>query len=125
MRRGAVEFEVIASIVLTVTLAILFAVAVLQYANLRRETDTRRAVELAAAAELDCIRAGLHAVPFGATGAPPELVPGRTVVQATATAGTGRWAGLALVRVTARQQISARRTITVELAAYVAPGGTP
>jgi len=124
-RRASVEFEVIASLALAITLAIVFVVAVLQYAQVRRETDTRRLLELAAAAELDCIRAGLHPLPAEDAGPPPPPVPGRVVVHATASPGTGVWQGLTQVRVTARQPISARRTITVELAAYVATGGTP
>jgi type II secretory pathway pseudopilin PulG len=124
-RLAMIQLEVIASLGLTIVLAALITVSVVQYARVRRETDTRRLLQLAAAAEIDRIRAGVHPLPSGAPGSPSLAEnPGEIVVRATATPGTGLWQGLTRVRVVASKRMSGSRTMVVELAAFV-PGGGP
>jgi type II secretory pathway pseudopilin PulG len=124
-RCGFLSLEVLASIGLTVVLATLFASAVLQYAAARRETDTRRLLQLAAAAELDRIRAGLRPIPFGETSQSPASQPGEVRIWSTAVEGKSEWQGLTRVRVVASKRINSRRTIQVELVTFVDRGPQP
>ncbi len=123
-RCALIQFEVLASITLTIVLAALLSVATLQYAAVRRESDARRTLQFAAAAELDQIRAGLHKVSIGQPARPAASQPGEIALSTTALAGEGSWRGLARVHVVATRQISFRRTARVELTAYMALGDT-
>jgi hypothetical protein len=123
--RGFIHLEMLASIGLTIVLVALFAVATLQYAAVRRENDTRRLLQLAAMAELDRIRAGIHPVPVGEPEQPPASQPGEIVVRATATAGEGAWRGLTCVRVVASKHMAGARIVAVELRAFVAGEAEP
>jgi hypothetical protein len=115
-----IHTEVLASIGLTIILAGVLSVGILHYAAVRRENDVRRTLQLMAAAELDCIRAGIRPVPQGQPDHSPISQPGIVVVTATAAPGNGPWAGLTHVRVVASQRVSSARVIAVELAAFVA-----
>jgi hypothetical protein len=117
--RGFIQMEIIASVALTLALAGLLAVTILQYAAARRESDARRLLQATAAAELDRIRAGITAVPRGAPETPPATQPGEIVLNTTATAGTGPWQGMTCVRIVASKRIGLKRTVTVELATYI------
>ncbi len=120
LQPGFIHLEVLASLGLTIILAALFAVATLQYAAARRENDTRRLLQLAAMAELDRIRAGIHPVPIGEPERGPASQPGEIVIRTTTTAGAGAWRGLTCVRVVASKHMAGVRTMEVELTAFVA-----
>ncbi len=124
-RRGLIYLEIFAASALLLLLAALFAATVLQYAGVRRETDARRELLLAANAELDRMRAGLLPLPAGTTEPPPATQPGETIITASATPGTGPWQGLTRVQVIATRLMKANRTLRVELVGYVDPGGRP
>jgi hypothetical protein len=120
--RSFLTLEVIASIGLTTALAIMMLVAVLQYAAARRENDTRQLLRLTIGDELAHMRAGLSPVAdFDRT--LPTSQPAPVHLVATTSPGAGLWHGLTMVRIVASQNLSDKRKIEVELAAYVAPGG--
>ena len=120
--RSFLTLEVLASIGLTTTLAVLMLTAVLQYAAARRENDTRQLLRLAIGAELERMRAGLSPIAdFDRT--LPTSQPAPVHIVATTTPGEGAWRGLTRVRIVASQNLSDRRKIEVELGAYVAPEG--
>ena len=116
--------EVLVSIGLTTALAALMLVAVLQYASVRRDNDTRRLLRLAAAAELERMRAGLSPIASSERTLPTSQPAAPRLVVTTAP-GEGAWRGLTRVRIVASQNLNDRRKIEVELAAYLAPGGPP
>jgi hypothetical protein len=113
--------EVLLAIGLTIGLAALLATASVQYGSARREADARRLLRLAAAAELDRVRAGLVRVdPSSGAARPPTARPDGTTITISAAPADGAWRGLTLVRVTARKEVSNNRTIEVVVAAYLA-----
>lgn len=123
-RRGIIFVtEVLGSITLTLALVAILAGATLHYSAVRRETDARRELLLAATAELDRIRAGLQPLPRGEPEARPVSPKASLLVEAAP--GTGPWAGLVRVHVTARQRVTASRVVQVELSAYATPEGQP
>ena len=120
--RSFLTTEVLVSIGLTTALAVLVLVAVLQYAGARRDNDTRRLLRLAVATELERMRAGLSPITdFDRT--VPTSQPAPVRIMATTTPGEGPWRGLTRVRMVARQNLSDKHEIVVELATYLAPGG--
>lgn len=124
-RRGLVYLEPLASIGLTAVLAVLFSTALVQYAKLRRETDARRECALAAAAELDLIRAGLRDLPGVGANDSVESSAGAVAIRVTAEPGEGPWQGFTRVHVDARRQVAASRDVSVELITYVALEARP
>jgi len=119
--RAFVLTEVVLAVGLTIGLAALLATAGVQYGSARREADARRLLRLAAAAELDRVRAGLARVdPGSGADQPPTTRPDGVVLTTSATPGAGAWNGLTLVRVTARKEVSNARKLEVVVAAYLA-----
>jgi hypothetical protein len=117
--RAFLATEAVMAIGLTVALAGLFAAATVHYATARREADTRRLLRLAAAGELERLRAGLPRAAALAD-APPSSAPGGIALTTTVQPGEGVWRGLTRVRVVARKQMSGERRIEVEVVGYVA-----
>jgi hypothetical protein len=113
--RGFISLEMLVAITLLILLVGLFARVTTQYAALRREIDTRRMLRLAAAAELDRLRAGLE------TTAPdqPDDAPCPITICTARTPGRDAWAGLTRVCVTASRRLSPQRLVTVEVSAYL------
>lgn len=124
-RRALAYLEPLASIGLTVALAVLFSAAVVQYAGLRRQTDARRECVLAATAELDLIRAGRRDLPGVGESDSLESSAGAVTIRVTAEPGGGAWQGFTRVRVIAARQVGAARRVSVELAAYVPSEARP
>jgi type II secretory pathway pseudopilin PulG len=116
---GFLLLEAIISTGLMIVLVAVFAAATVQYAAVRRENDTRRLLRLAAAAELDLIRAGLHPIPDAQPQQAPSQ-PGEIAIRVSATDGDGVWRGLTCVRVTASKPMAGGRTLAVELVTYIA-----
>jgi hypothetical protein len=128
-RHGYVLAETTVAIGVTIVIAVLFSAAVVQYARARRDGDTRRILRLAAATELERVRAGLPglasrpAVPAQAGRVNPQGAaagPGEIGLETTVQPGEGPWAGMQQVRVVASRQMPGGRVLRVELAAYVA-----
>ena len=115
--------EVLAAMSLTAGLVLLTSVATIRYVSARREADTRRELRSIAAAELQRLRAGLLALEPSERVLPTDR-PSAVRVTVTTKLGEGPWNGLTHVRVRASRAISDRRTIEVELAAYVAAGAS-
>lgn len=124
-RCGLAYLEPLASIGLTVALAMLFSAAVVQYAGLRRHTDARRECVLAATAELDLIRAGRRDLPGVGVSDSAESSAGAVTIRVTAEPGVGPWQGLTRVCVVAARQVNAERCVSVELATYVPSEARP
>ncbi len=117
--RGFILIEAILATGLMIVIVAVFAAATVQYAAVRRGNDTRRLLRLAAQAELDRIRAGIHPIPGTQPQNSPASQPSEIVVRATAKEGEGTWRGLTWVRVVASKQMAGGRTLEIELAAYV------
>ncbi len=135
VRRAFVATEAIIATGLAVALIALFAVATLQYAAVRKESDTRYMLRTLAAAELERIRAGVIGIPTeppggteldselpgGLNPAPPAAAPAGVSVTATAVPGEGAWKGLTRIRIVASKQVSDRRRIEIEVIGYIPP----
>jgi hypothetical protein len=118
-QRAFLTFDVIAAVGITLIAVLAFTLAVRQFAQARRYNDARRILTLTAETELNCIRAGVaaHTNANGPTPARP-LPPGVTLRRTTAPAA-GVWNGFDRVTVIAHKRITARRSVRVELSAYI------
>lgn len=125
--RGFVIVEFLGFLALTLALLVLLTLLIVQYAQVRRELDTRRQLYLAAETALQRMRAGISSVDSEPAAEETPLRAGQTEVQITTTPGKEAWADMTHVQVVARKRISSRRIVEVELSGYVpsASGAVP
>lgn len=124
LQRGFLVTELVIAIALTVVLLAAFAASTVHYAAARRQNDTRRTLRMAAAAELERVRAGITEIVLGEATGTPAAVPGEIGLVTTATPGEGDWAGLTRVEVVASKRMAGEKLLKVTLITYVAQGGS-
>ena len=117
-RRAFLTLELVVAVAITVIVATLLTVAVVQYVAARREHDTRRLLRAVAETELARMRAGVLSVAPSVQ----ELATSRPAavhVTTSTVPGVGLWHGLTRVHIVASTSVS-NREIKVELGGYVA-----
>lgn len=112
-RRTFIAIDLLAAIGLTVTLAVIFAAALRQFAQVHEDADARRVLRLAVESELNRRRAGITTDALSNTAAPGVELECSTVP------ATGTWEGFELVHVTARKRVLGGHWVGVELKGYV------
>jgi hypothetical protein len=129
--RGFLAFDAVMAVGLTLLLALVMAAACRGFADARHEMEARRALRLAADAELLRLRAaGLEGYrtettdpgSYGPNPVPASRVEGGITLEVHVQPAETPWDGMVLVTVVARKQVYGRWT-SVELSAYLpAPG---
>lgn len=124
-RRGFLVTELVIGIALTIVLLAVFAASTLHYAAARKQNDVRRTLRMAAAAELERIRAGIVEIVPGEVTGTSAATPGEIGLVTTTTTGQGDWSGLTRVQVVASKRMVGGRLLKVALVTYVAGGAAP